>query len=295
LPPPGEIVPPEGLLLPGNPPAQPPTPGGEGPSTPAPGEGLPGLPDLPPEPDVTRPLPPLPAEPPAREPAKPSDASKPKDKATTTPGARALQPGVWRENRQPAVAATDPVARHTWPGDVVSPVGRLEPERNAALSGAYRADSIASAPPDWQTNRVEPAAYATAEQPARASVGQIGDVPHEALDEVVVPPVALSGYCPVELARNGRWVPGDLRWTVVHKGHIYRLSGAQQRQEFLFNPEGFAPVNSGNDPVLWVEQNRSVAGQPAYCATYNGRLYMFSSEESQSRFNSDPHRYAVEK
>ena len=87
LPPPGEIVPPEGLLLPGNEPGGQP-PGGEGPPTPAPGEGLPGLPELPPEPDVTRPPPP-PAEqtqPKSRaagesaEP-KPADAPKPKDKA----------------------------------------------------------------------------------------------------------------------------------------------------------------------------------------------------------------------
>ena len=28
------------------------------------------------------------------------------------------------------------------------------------------------------------------------------------------PPMALKGYCPVELCRNGRWVQGDPRWTV---------------------------------------------------------------------------------
>ncbi len=298
--PPGGIVPPEGLLLPGNQPGQPP-PGGEGPSMPAPGEGLPGLP---PEPDVTRPPPPRPAEqpqpsaePPAKQPATPPDVPKPREKATTTPSVPSPQPGAWRENRQPAVVAapsagqvgnlpdetaTPPAARPTWPGSVVSPVGRLEPERNAALPGAYRADSIASAPPDWQTDRVEPAAYATAEPPARP-------------DDVAVPPVALGGYCPVELVSNGRWVPGDLRWTVVHKGCIYRLSGARQREQFLAHPDAFAPVNSGSDPVLRVDQNRTVAGQPAYCATYDGRLYMFSSADTQARFNSNPQRYAAGK
>jgi YHS domain-containing protein len=257
------------------------------------------LPELPPEPDLTRPPPPPAEKTPPKEPKKATDAPKPEGttpppkpkESAGVPSNRTPQWGDWREDRPPSVTAVPSVSpagnlarqaaavatgREPWAGGVVLPAGRLEPERNAALPGAYRADSIASAPPDWQASRVEPAAYATAEPTA-------------------VPTVALGGYCPVELARNGRWVPGDLRWTVVHEGRIYRLSGAQQRQDFLANPAGFAPVNSGNDAVLLVDQNRTVAGQPAYCATYDGRLYMFSSADTQARFNSNPQRYAAGK
>jgi len=105
--------------------------------------------------------------------------------------------------------------------------------------------------------------------------------------------VALGGYCPVELARNGRWVRGDVRFTVVHKGHIYRLSGPAQRQQFLADPDVLTPVNSGQDPVLAVDEHRMVPGEAAYCATYNGRLYMFSSAATQAKFNRIPQRYAV--
>jgi YHS domain-containing protein len=107
--------------------------------------------------------------------------------------------------------------------------------------------------------------------------------------------VALGGYCPVELVRNGRWTPGDVRWTVVHKGWIYRLSGPEQRQQFLSNPDAFVPVNSGNDPVLSVDRELTAPGQPTYCATYRGRLYMFSSAATQEQFNRSPQRYAAEK
>ncbi len=107
-----------------------------------------------------------------------------------------------------------------------------------------------------------------------------------------MPRVALGGYCPVELSRHGRWAPGDLRWTVVYKGWIYRLSGAEQRQQFLADPDSFAPVNSCNDPVLSVDEHRTVAGQTAYCAVYDGRLYMFSSAATQAQFNRNPQRYA---
>jgi YHS domain-containing protein len=97
----------------------------------------------------------------------------------------------------------------------------------------------------------------------------------------------------VELVKNGRWVKGDLRWTVVHQGWIFRFSGPAQRQQFLANPEAFAPVGSGNDPVLATDENRSVPGETAYCALYNGRLYMFSSAATQTQFNERPQRYVA--
>ena len=107
-----------------------------------------------------------------------------------------------------------------------------------------------------------------------------------------VPPLALQGYCPVELACHGHWMPGDVRWTVVYKGRIYRLSGAGQRRQFLADPEKFVPVNSGNDPVLSVNERRAVPGQPAYCAIYHDRVYLFSSAATQADFNADPDRFA---
>ena len=100
---------------------------------------------------------------------------------------------------------------------------------------------------------------------------------------------------PWNSAGNGRWVLGDLRWTVVHNGGIYRLSGAEQRQQFLADPDRFAPANSGNDIVLSVTNNRSVPGQTAYCAIYDNRLYMFSSEATQAKFNRNPERYVTRK
>ena len=91
------------------------------------------------------------------------------------------------------------------------------------------------------------------------------------------------------------WVPGDVHAPVVHKGWIYRLSGAEQRQQFISDPDGFTPVNSGNDPVLWVDQRLTVPGLPTYCATYRGRLYMFSSSATQEEFNRSPRRYTAER
>jgi YHS domain-containing protein len=104
------------------------------------------------------------------------------------------------------------------------------------------------------------------------------------------PPVALKGYCPVELNRSGRWVQGDPRWTVIHQGFTYRLSGNEQRLQFLANPDRFAPANGGNDPVVSAYENRDVPGDLSYCASFKGKIYMFSSSATQMEFQKNPER-----
>jgi hypothetical protein len=256
----GQIAPPEGLLIPSRPPEE--TlgePGRAAPSKPMPEEGLPALPPIP-----ERPAPqgkPSPSPPPdVKSPASPApapDASKP---------------------------AGDSKPQATPPVKPVSLIGDIEPERNHSLIGARRADSIdATALGSW-ADRVEPAAYTATEASSRPIA-----------DSIAGPRVALGGYCPVELSCRGRWAAGDLRWTVVHNGWIFRLSGVEQRRQFLADPERFAPVNSGNDAVLSVDENRAVPGEVAYCALYGGRLYMFSSAATQARFNRSPQRYAAVK
>jgi YHS domain-containing protein len=106
-------------------------------------------------------------------------------------------------------------------------------------------------------------------------------------------PVAVDGFCPVELSRHGCWVQGDPRWTVVYKGFSYRLSGNVQRQEFLANPEKFIPANGGFDPVVSVTQRRNVPGQVIFCAAYKGRIYMFSSAATQEYFRNNPEPYII--
>jgi YHS domain-containing protein len=106
-----------------------------------------------------------------------------------------------------------------------------------------------------------------------------------------MPPLAVEGFCPVELSLHGRWVQGDPRWTVVHKGFIFRLSGNAQRQEFLANPEKYIPANGGFDPVISVIEKRNVPGQVNFCAAYKGRIYMFSSAATQNSFHNNPEPY----
>ena len=290
LPPSGGILPPEGFKIPGTPvtPAEPKTENAPKSLIEGSLPGLPVEPDQSPLPlpfDVEKPttppsrkdsgeiLPPsspqdkpkaeeMPQSPPTEQP-KPKDTPKPNDKANSLPTNKKPLSDAWSSQ-----------------GTVVALAGNVQPEDYTLPGGFNRADPIATAAPHGST--VQPAAYAMAES----------SVPGEAV-AIDIPPVALGGYCPVELTRNCRWVRGDVRFTVVHKGYIYRLSGPVQRRQFLANPDALSPVNSGQDPVLAVEEHRMVTGGVAYCATYNGRLYMFSGEATQAKFNLSPQRYAV--
>jgi len=107
------------------------------------------------------------------------------------------------------------------------------------------------------------------------------------------PPLGLDGYCPVQLAQQQRWVPGDTRWGVRHRGRTYLFAGPEQQRCFLAEPDRYAPVLSGNDVVLAVSQGRMVPGHREHGAWYQGRVYLFSSEASFEKFNADPQRYAA--
>lgn len=109
----------------------------------------------------------------------------------------------------------------------------------------------------------------------------------------VNPPLALEGYCPVQLAQQDRWVKGDPRWGVKHEGRTYLFAGPREAQEFWDHPEHFAAVLSGSDLVSLVDQGRAVSGSRKYGGRFANRLYLFSSAESFNRFNANPFHYVA--
>ena len=69
-------------------------------------------------------------------------------------------------------------------------------------------------------------------------------------------------------------------------------SGPEQQKRFQANPDRYAPVLSGNDPVLAMDENRQVAGRTDFCVVYDGRLYTFADASTLARFRQNPTRYA---
>ncbi len=107
------------------------------------------------------------------------------------------------------------------------------------------------------------------------------------------PLLALSGYCPVTLITQRKLVAGRAEHTVEHDGHVYRFAGEAQKARFRQDPERFIPVNRGNCPVAQVEQSAEQPGSPRWGLLYQGRLFVFASDEARHRFLDEPQRYAT--
>jgi YHS domain-containing protein len=107
------------------------------------------------------------------------------------------------------------------------------------------------------------------------------------------PPLAFEGYCPVTLKTVNRWSRGDAQFGAVHRGRTYLFTGAEQRDQFLANPDGFSPVFAGLDPVLLIDKQQSVEGSRALGFRYGESFYLFSSEETKQKFAASPHTYAA--
>ncbi len=106
-------------------------------------------------------------------------------------------------------------------------------------------------------------------------------------------PLGLEGYCPVTLAERGVWTEGRAQWGVRHRGRTYLFAGPEQQQAFLATPDRYAPALSGDDPVVAVEQGKSMPGRRAYGVTYQSRMYLFASPESRTAFSGNPERYTA--
>ncbi len=106
------------------------------------------------------------------------------------------------------------------------------------------------------------------------------------------PPLGLEGYCPVTLKSGQRWVLGDTRWGIVHRGRTYLFTGESQLKQFLTKPDFYSPVLSGYDPVLALENGQTVDGQRRHGVFFGDHIYLFSSEETLGRFRLNPEQYA---
>ncbi|MBA3485307.1 MAG: thioredoxin family protein [Pirellulales bacterium] len=108
------------------------------------------------------------------------------------------------------------------------------------------------------------------------------------------PPLAFDGFCPVTLKTLNRWSMGDSQFGLVHRGRTYLFTGAEQRDQFYANPDGFSPVFGGLDPVMLIDKQQSVEGSRIVGGfRYGDSFYLFSNEESKQKFAASPHTYAA--
>lgn len=109
---------------------------------------------------------------------------------------------------------------------------------------------------------------------------------------VVEVPLGLEGYCPVLLSTEERWIPGNPAYYTMYRGHVFRFSSEEAMAEFIKTPALYAPVAMGEDIVLMVDRNKKVYGNRKFGAWFQGRVFLFSNQESLDSFAARPEYYA---
>ena len=105
--------------------------------------------------------------------------------------------------------------------------------------------------------------------------------------------MGLEAYCPVTLVHQQTWSKGDARWGAVHRGRTYLFASPQNQQAFLQNPDKYAPILSGYDPVQYVDQGTVADGRRKHGLYYGEKYFLFSTETSLEQFQRNPQRYLV--
>jgi len=130
-----------------------------------------------------------------------------------------------------------------------------------------------------------------------ASSPALGDNKLPLVPASQAPPLALDGFCPVTLmetmaknpADRGAWRKGDKKYGAIHRGRTYLFVAPDTQQRFLANPDAYAPVLAGCDPVRFAERGEMVDGKRAYgLLTPDKRMVLFADEFSRNRFEQSP-------
>jgi YHS domain-containing protein len=99
--------------------------------------------------------------------------------------------------------------------------------------------------------------------------------------------LALAGYDPVAYHVSGAAVPGLAEFETGWRGAAWRFSSQANLTAFQADPDSFLPLFEGLDPV-GVARSRIVEADPYLFAIHRGRLVLFHSEQTRTRFLDDP-------
>ena len=127
------------------------------------------------------------------------------------------------------------------------------------------------------------------------SVGQppiAGAPPFANIKPAANPLLGLDGFCPVQLVEKSRWQAGKKAWGAIHRGRTYLFAGVEEHRRFLADPDRYAPVGSGGDAVLLLEEGRLVPGFREHGLQFDGHIYLFADERTLEKFRSNPRYYA---
>lgn len=102
----------------------------------------------------------------------------------------------------------------------------------------------------------------------------------------------MLGYCPVNL-RAGKFQRGKPEYRHVYQDRTYKFDSQAAMDEFIRNPQPYAPVMQGIDVIELQRTGRRVEGYLSFSCDYNGRFYLFRTAENQEAFLADPAKFGL--
>jgi protein disulfide-isomerase len=183
-----------------------------------------------------------------------------------------------------------------------APTGAAPPQ--AVTNPYFSAPAVAVPQPGPQTaasiltpafpQPAEPQVMANVpQQPVTSTIAPASSVAATPQLPAGAPPLGFDGYCPVSMRNNWKWVAGDPRWGVIHRGRTYWFAGEAEQKQFWTDPDRYSPALSGMDPVMAIDHKQQVPGKREHSIDYDNLFYMFSSEATLAQFTANPERYAV--
>ena len=203
----------------------------------------------------------------------------------TSPASSAAESAIPQLN-QPAAPAANPANGWQPPANTSLPnalannsgSGNSQPANAVPMANQYTPNSaVPASSPGWN-NPVARQAMIPA-PPQRPPLPTSSDI------------FGLESYCPVTLIEGNTWSRGDRRWGAIHRGRTYLFSKPEHQQRFLANPDAYAPVLSGYDPVHYVDSGSIIEGKRRHGLYYGSKYFLFSDEATLQKFQSNPNRY----
>lgn len=103
--------------------------------------------------------------------------------------------------------------------------------------------------------------------------------------------IGMAGFCPVTLAESESWQPGQPDLTCKHRGQLFRFVDHRALESFVASPDLYAPVLAGYDVVAFGQYGELVEGRPEFGLWLDQRVYLFASEQTRDRFQTEPQAY----
>ncbi len=102
-----------------------------------------------------------------------------------------------------------------------------------------------------------------------------------------------KGFCPVALRDRRELLDTDPEFQVLYQEKLYYFSSDESKRRFEIDPEHYLPASSGRDVVVFKDSGTIEEGMLDFAVWYQGRLYLFASKESMTKFSTTPSDYAV--